>query len=85
MKKKIFAILICGIIILGITGCSKKNSSKVPDNIKIVKAENKIIKYTDFDNGLVKMKVPEGWKVDILLDSYAMYTLRVYCKCQYFL
>lgn len=24
------------------------------------------------------MKVPEGWKVEILLNNYAMYTLKVY-------
>ena len=48
------------------------------DEVKIVKSETKTIKYTDFDNGLIKMKIPEGWKVDILLNNYVMYTLRVY-------
>ena len=54
MKKKLFVILLCGFTVLGITGCSTKSNSKTEDNIKIVKAENKSIKYSDFDNGLVK-------------------------------
>ena len=39
--------------------------------------ETKTIKYTDFDNGLIKMKIPEGWKVDVLGD-YIHYTVKVY-------
>ena len=46
-------------------------------NIKIKESETKTIKFTDFDNGLVKMKIPEGWKVDVLGD-YIHYTIKAY-------
>ena len=46
-------------------------------DVKIKESETKAIKYTDFDNGLVKMKIPEGWKVDVLGD-YIHYTIKAY-------
>lgn len=75
MRKKILTILICGFIVLGITGCGKTITKEA--NVKIRKVETKTIKYTDFDNGLIKMKIPEGWKVDVLGD-YIHYTVKVY-------
>lgn len=75
MRKKILTILICVFIVLGITGCGKTISKEA--NVKIRKVETKTIKYTDFDNGLIKMKIPEGWKVDVLGD-YIHYTVKVY-------
>ena len=74
MKRKKLIILMCVFVILGITGC---NSFSSKDKVKIREVETKTIKYTDFDNGLVKMKVPEGWKVDVLGD-YIHYTVKVY-------
>lgn len=75
MRKKILTILICGFIVLGITGCGKTITKEA--NVKIREVETKTIKYTDFDNGLIKMKIPEGWKVDVLGD-YIHYTVKVY-------
>ena len=75
MRKKILTILICVFIVLGITGCGKTISKEA--NVKIREVETKTIKYTDFDNGLIKMKIPEGWKVDVLGD-YIHYTVKVY-------
>ena len=75
MRKKILTILICVFIVLGITGCGKTITKEA--NVKIRKVETKTIKYTDFDNGLIKMKIPEGWKVDVLGD-YIHYTVKVY-------
>ncbi|MEI3401081.1 MAG: hypothetical protein V8R51_01400 [Clostridia bacterium] len=46
-------------------------------DVKIKESETKAIKYTDFDNGLVKMKLPEGWKVDVLGDCIH-YTIKAY-------
>ena len=75
MRKKILTILICGFIVLGITGCGKNITKEA--NVKIREVETKTIKYTDFDNGLIKMKIPEGWKVDVL-GNYIHYTVKVY-------
>ena len=75
MRKKILTILICVFIVLGITGCGKTILKEA--NVKIREVETKTIKYTDFDNGLIKMKIPEGWKVDVLGD-YIHYTVKVY-------
>ena len=89
-KKKIGIILaiviIVSVIILGVvTMREKKDDNTIKDNgtfvkkeeVKIKESETKSIKFTDFDNGLVKMKVPEGWKVDVLGD-YIHYTIKVY-------
>ena len=65
MKIKILTILMGFLAVLGLTGCGNVLKK---DNFKIREAETKSVKYTDFDNGLIKLKVPEGWKVDILGD-----------------
>ena len=74
MKKRLLVLLLCCVILFGVTGCKSKEK-----NIKIKELETKQIKYTDFDNGLIKMKVPEGWKVDVLGD-YIHYTVKAYKK-----
>ena len=73
MKRKVLGIIICFIMVIGLTGCSSLFGSKV----KIRMSEAKAVKFTDFDNGLIKLKVPEGWKVDVLGD-YIHYTIKVY-------
>ena len=77
MKKTIKTILVLGIMILGLTGCAKTSTMARKEKVKITKVETKMIKYTDFDNGLIKMKLPEGWKVDVLGD-YIHYTIKAY-------
>lgn len=76
MKKTVLTILICLGVVTLLTGCGKK-LTKEENKVKIVKSEIKSIKYTDFDNGLIKMKIPEGWKVDVLGD-YIHYTVKAY-------
>ena len=75
MKKKLFLMLVSFFAVLNLTGCEKDMPKE--ETIKIKEVETKNIKYTDFDNGLVKMKIPEGWKVDCLGD-YVHYTVKVY-------
>ena len=58
-------------------GVIKIKSNNKEENVKIRESETAAIKYTDFDNGLVKMKIPEGWKVDVLGD-YIHYTIKAY-------
>ena len=73
MKKTLLTILLCGFILF-IGGCFNSSSD---NKVKIKKIETKTIKFNEFDNGLVKMKVPEGWKVDTIGD-YIHYTIKVY-------
>ena len=74
MKRKVLTILMVGFVVLGLTGCGSVLSK---DNFKIREAETKSVKFTDFDNGLIKLKVPEGWKVDVLGD-YIHYIVKAY-------
>ena len=90
-KKNIKLIIIISVIILVfIVGAImvRKNSNNISvgdnagifgkkDEVKIKESETKTIKYTDFDNGLIKMKIPQGWKVDVLGD-YVHYTIKAY-------
>ena len=73
MKKKIIIFLMVIMLVL-VTGCE---NAFVKDKVKIREVETKSIKFTDFDNGLIKLKIPEGWKVDVL-GNYIHYTVKVY-------
>ena len=68
MKKKILTILMFVVILFSMTGCG---------GVKIRQIETKSLKYVEYNNGLVKLKVPEGWKVDVIGD-YIHYTIKVY-------
>ena len=72
MKKKIIILIMILVTIIGITGCGNKNK------VKIVKSETSQIVYEDYDNGLVSLKIPKGWKVDIPTVDYIHYTFKVY-------
>ena len=80
MKKYLFCLVI---LLLVITGCnnSVKTNNKVENNkdqVKVVKSENKKIEYEDYDNGLVSLKIPKGWKVDVAPVDYIHYSFKVY-------
>ena len=85
MKLIVIIAIIALAIIIGIITISKKNnnnlgsdSSMAKNNeVKIKESETKAIKFTDFDNGFIKMKIPEGWKVDVLGDCIH-YTIKAY-------
>lgn len=68
MKKKILIILMFVVILFSMTGCG---------GVKIRQIETKSLKYVEYNNGLVKLKVPEGWKVDVIGD-YIHYTVKAY-------
>ena len=68
MKKKILVILMFVVILFSVTGCG---------GVKIRQIETKSLKYVEYNNGLVKLKVPEGWKVDVIGD-YIHYTVKAY-------
>ena len=76
-----------GIIIINnvFKGDNKTENNKVSNNnllnnkqeVKIVESKNKTIKYTEYNNGLFSVKLPEGWKVDTIGDNIH-YTIKVY-------
>lgn len=73
MKRKI--LVVYGVfIVFGLTGCG---SVLKKENFKIRDAETKSLKFADFDIGFIKLKVPEGWKVDVLGD-YIHYIVKAY-------
>ena len=67
MKKKVLILLLFIVFIL--TGC---------DNVKIVKTETSKITFDDFDNELVSLKIPHGWKVEVAPADYIHYSFKVY-------
>ena len=85
MKLIVIIAIIALAIIIGVITISKKNnnnlgsdSSMAKNNeVKIKESETKAIKFTDFDNGFIKMKIPEGWKVDVVGDCIH-YTIKAY-------
>ena len=78
-KKKlnliIGGVIVLLIVALGIIFIPEKIKEAKDSKVKIVL--NDEIKFTDFDNGLVKLKIPEGWKVDTIGD-YIHYTIKAY-------
>ena len=78
--------VIIGLIILALVGVSiyskpkNNNKDKISTKngeVKIVKNDVSKISLEDYSNDLFKMKIPTGWKVDVLGD-YIHYTIRAY-------
>lgn len=83
-KKLILGITIIVIVIIGAIGINSlskdpKGGTMFSNNeeVNIVESKAKTVKLTDFDNGLISLKIPEGWKVDVLGD-YIHYTIKAY-------
>lgn len=83
-NKKIMILLavLCGVILLcgvvGLTLSSGKNIFTGEPKVKITKNEASMIEYEDYDNGLVSLKIPKGWKVDVAPVDYIHYSFKVY-------
>lgn len=78
-KKKIIIIssIILGVVILGTILIWVINNYN-PEHVKITKNETSMIKYDDYDNGLISLKIPKGWKVVIAPVDYIHYVFKVY-------
>ena len=78
-KKKIIIIssIVLGVIILGIVLVYIINNYN-PEHVKITKNETSMIQYDDYDNGLISLKIPKGWKVSIAPVDYIHYVFKVY-------
>ena len=59
---------VLGFVLLS-SGDADKTSRTSKGKAKIVKSEASIIEYETFDNDLISLKIPRGWKVEVpLLD-----------------
>ena len=68
MKKKIlFGVMLLMLFML--TGCGR---------VKVIKTEASQIKFEKYDNGLVSLMIPKGWKVEVAPTDYIHYTFKVY-------
>ena len=80
MKKTISIILVIALLVSSLfvlTGCGKKEE-KSKENVKISKNEASKVTYEDFDNGLISLKIPTGWKVEVAPNDYVHYSFKVY-------
>ena len=81
MKKKISTSILLILVLLTITGCKKGilKKEKKPE-VNIVKTEAQKVKFEKFDNGLIQLDIPKGWKVELpnTSGSLSLYTIKVY-------
>ncbi len=59
-------------------GNNNYNVSK-KDQVKIRESETKKVNFVEFNNGLVSLKIPQGWKVQVIGD-YIHYTIRAFSE-----
>ena len=89
-KKILIAIIALAVVIIaGVVGVViVKNNSKTQtsssikiDNktkVSITPTAAKTIEYEKFDNGLVSLEIPKGWKVEVAPVDYIHYSFKVY-------
>lgn len=70
-KIKIFVVVLMAILLVG---CSSSSKEKV----KIVKNEASKVEYEKYDNGLISLEIPKGWKVEVAPADYIHYSFKVY-------
>ncbi len=80
MKKKIIlGIILCCLILVG---CGKKAPTSITlkngEKVNIKPSSTKSIQFEEFNNGLVKLLIPKGWKVEIPKVDYIHYNFKVY-------
>ncbi len=86
-KKRIVVIAVAVLITIaiGVTLIlllSNKNDGKTirtsAGRVKIEKSETKKIEYEDYDNSLISLKIPKGWKVEVAPFDYIHYSFKLY-------
>ena len=68
---------VLGFVLLS-TGDADKTIRTSKGKAKIVKSETSVIEYETFDNDLISLKIPKGWKVEVPSVDYIHYTFKVY-------
>ncbi|MBO4815465.1 MAG: hypothetical protein J5507_00570 [Clostridia bacterium] len=91
-KEIIIIAVVTIIVILAVVGAflifkkpnkNNNNSSSITvkdgkEKIKITKNEASTIQYEKYDNGLVSLDIPKGWKVEVAPVDYIHYSFKVY-------
>ena len=93
MKRRLFrlcSVLLCFAILFCATACDDDDSGsgtpRTPQNtikvngetVRIVPSETSAITYDDYNNGLVSLKIPSGWTVQVAPVDYIHYSFKVY-------
>ncbi len=91
MKKStkiIISVIVALIVIAGITigilfatgvlGDGEEGGRNKKEKVKITPSESKSVEYEKFDNGLVSLDIPKGWKVEVAPADYIHYAFKVY-------
>lgn len=92
MKKKtiiiIISVVVAILLIAGITvgtlfatgvfGRDGESNSSKKSKVKITPSASKSVEYEKYDNGLVSLDIPKGWKVEIAPTDYIHYSFKVY-------
>lgn len=90
MKKRlsgIISIFICITMAFAATGCEKAggssnfgggSASNLPAGVTVVPSAARTVTYDDYNNGLVSMKIPHGWQVEVAPVDYIHYSFKVY-------
>ena len=67
--KRSFKLFIGLVLVILLTGCNR---------VKIKPSETAKMTYEDYNNGLVSLKIPKGWKVEVAPADYIHYSFKVY-------
>ena len=76
----LLAIIIGGCIslLLSMNGGGVKTIRTSNGRVKIAKSETSTIEYETYDNSLISLKIPKGWKVEVAPVDYIHYSFKVY-------
>ena len=83
------ALLILALIIIGVIVSNNSNDNLEINTNTIVTVDNKekvtiktavtkTIEYENYDNSLISLQIPKGWKVEIAPADYIHYTFKAY-------
>ena len=72
------AIIIVGLVISLVLGNGSKRIKLSNGSAVLTKVSAPKITYEDYNNGLVSLKIPKGWKVEVAPVDYIHYSFKVY-------
>ena len=75
-KTVVYSVLIFTFLFV-LTGCTK-SELKSGEKLKITKSEASQITYEKYDNGLISLEIPKGWKVEVAPVDYIHYSFKLY-------
>ena len=74
------AVLVVGGIVVALSSFKDDGTTirTSAGKVKISKSETNSIQYEKYDNGLISLNIPKGWKVDIAPFDYIHYSFKLY-------